>query len=77
MVNFLVPNKLTKKNLAESLILSRLDFSDIIFYPLTERLINHLQRVQYSAANFVTSKYVNSEDSIFKLGWLPVRERRD
>ena len=31
------PYKL-RKHLAESLILSRLDFNDIIFYPLTERL---------------------------------------
>ena len=70
------PYKL-RKHLAESLILSRLDFNDIIFYPLTERLINRLQRVQYSAASFVTGKYVNSVDSLFKLGWLPMRERRD
>ena len=68
------PYKL-RKHLAESLILSRLDFNDIIFYPLTERLINRLQSVQYSATSFVTDKYVNSVDALFKLGWLPVRER--
>ena len=72
----LAPYKL-RKHLAESLILSRLDFNDIIFYPLTERLINHLQCVQYSAASFVTGKYVNSVDSLFKLGWLPKHECRD
>ena len=36
-----------RKHLAESLILSRLDFSDIVFYPLTERLLKWLQRIQY------------------------------
>ena len=38
-----------RKHLAESLIISRLDFSDIVFYPLTEHLLNRLQRIQYSA----------------------------
>ena len=66
-----------RKHLAESLILSRLDFSDIVFYPLTERLLKRLQRIQYSAASFVTGRYVNSTESILKLGWLPMRERRD
>ena len=47
------------------------------FCPLTERLTNRLQRVQYHAASFVTDKSVNSVDSIFKLGWPPMRERRD
>jgi hypothetical protein len=66
-----------RKHLAESLIISRLDFSDIVFYPLTEHLLNRLQRIQYSAASFVTGRYVNSIESILKLGWLPTRERRD
>jgi hypothetical protein len=66
-----------RKHLAESLIISRLDFSDIVFYPLTEHLLNRLQRIQYSAASFVTGRYVNSIESILKLGWLPMRERRD
>ena len=66
-----------RKHLAESLINSRLDFSDIVFYPLTEHLLKRLQRIQYSAASFVTGRYVNSIESILKLGWLPMRERRD
>jgi hypothetical protein len=49
-----------RKHLAESLINSRLDFSDIVFYPLTEHLLKRLQRIQYSAASFVTGRYVNT-----------------
>ena len=50
-----------RKHLAESLIISRLDFSDIaVFYPLTEHLLERLQRIQYSAASFVKGRYVNS-----------------
>jgi hypothetical protein len=64
-----------RKHLAESLIISRLDFSDIaVFYPLTEHLLKRLQRIQYSAASFVTGRYVNSIESILKLSWSPMRE---
>ena len=63
-----------RKHLAESLIISRLDFSDIVFYPLTEHLLKRLQRIQYSAASFVTGRYVNSIEPILKLGWSPMRE---
>jgi hypothetical protein len=64
-----------RKHLAESLIISRLDFSDIaVFYPLTEHLLERLQRIQYSAASFVTGRYVNSIESILKLSWSPMRE---
>lgn len=70
------PYKL-RKQLAESLILSRLDFGDVVVYPLTECLLKRLQRIQYSAASFVTGRYSNSIDTILKLGWLPLRECRD
>ena len=70
------PYKL-RKQLAESLILSHLDFSDAVFYPLTEHVLKRLQWKQYSAASFVTGRYTNSIGSIFKIGWLPMRESRD
>ena len=64
-----------RKHLAESLIISRLDFSDkAVFYPLTEHLLERLQRIQYSAASFVTGRYVNSIESILKLSWSPMRD---
>ena len=66
-----------RKDLAESLVLSRLDFSDIVFYPLSENLLKKLQHIQFSAASFVTGHYGNSVNTLFKLGWLPMSERRD
>ena len=66
-----------RKHLAESLVLSRLDFSDIVFYPLSKNLLKKLQHIQFSAASFVTSHYVNSVNTLFKLGWLPMSEHRD
>ena len=66
-----------RKHLSESLVLSRLGLSDVVFYPLTENLLKKLQRIQFSAASFVTGHYVNSVNTLFKLGWLPLSQRRD
>ena len=38
---------------------------------------NQLQRIQFSAASFVVGRYVNNNSAILKLGWLPMRERRE
>ena len=52
-------------------------FNDIIFYPITDCLLKRLQRIQFAAASFVFGRYVNNIDSILKLGWLPMKERRE
>ena len=75
-IKHFTPCKL-RKHLAESLILSRLDYCDIVMFPLPQHLLKRLQRIQFSAASFATGRYVNSFESLLKLGWLPVRERRD
>lgn len=61
------PDKL-RKQLLNSLVLSRTEFSDFVFYPQAEQLLKHLQRIQYSAASFVTGRYTNSIETIVKLG---------
>ena len=57
--------------------ISRLHFNDIIFYPITNCLLKRLQRIQFEAASFVFGRYVNNFDSILRLGWLPMKERRE
>ena len=54
-----------RKHLTESLVLSRLDFSDIVFYPLSKNLLKKLQHIQFSAASFVTGHYENSMNTLF------------
>ena len=66
-----------RKQLAESLILSKIDYGDQVYTPLTMMLQKRLQRVQFAAASFVTGHYVKSTRDILKLGWLPIEERRD
>ena len=71
----LAPYKV-RKQLSECLVLSKLDYNDIVSYPIPEYLVKRLQRVQRAAAGFVIGRYAIELD-VLKLGWLPVKERRD
>ena len=66
-----------RKHLVESLVLSKLDYCDTVYYPLPEFQLKRLQRVQLVAASFVLCMYGNDINDIVKIGWLPVRQRRD
>ena len=66
-----------RKQLAESLILSKIDYGDQVYTPLTVAQHKRLQKVQFAAASFVTGNYVKDSKTILKLGWLPIKERRE
>ena len=59
-----------KKQLVESLILSKLDNASTVFYPLPMCRQKRLQRVQN-----VLGRYAREPDCL-QLGWLPLIERR-
>ena len=63
-----------RKQLVEALVLSKLDFNDVVMYPLPQYL--KLQRVQRFAASFVNNRYTKMAD-VIGLGWLPVKERTE
>ena len=65
-----------RKQLAECLILSKLDYNITVTYPVPEYLIKRLQRVQLAAGGFVYNRFVELSD-IVRLGWLPIKERQD
>ena len=67
---------LVKKQLAECLVQSRLDYNSSVLEPLPVYLMKRLTRVQSSAAGFVTNRYATEKD-VIKLGWLPLQERRE
>jgi hypothetical protein len=71
----LAPFKI-RKQLAETLILSRIDYNDAVSNPIPDYLIKRLQRVQLAAAGFVMGHFADVAD-ILNLGWLPIAERRD
>ena len=66
-----------RKRLADSLVLSRLDYCDSVYSPLSGYLLKRLQEIEFAAASFVYGRYVNDIGDILKLNWLPVKERRD
>ena len=63
-----------KKQLVESLVISKLDYNDIVSYPLPMYLLKKFQRVQNAAASFINNHYCTEKD-VLKLGWLPINER--
>ena len=63
-----------RKQLAESLVLSKLDYCNVLYSNLTQSSIKRLQRVLNSAAAYVNGRYSNQED-VIKLLWLPAQER--
>ena len=66
-----------RKQLVETLILSKLDCADLVFSPLPQFLLRRLRRVQFGAASFVLGHYVKNFRDVLKIGWLPINERRD
>ena len=62
-----------RKQLATSLILSKLDHANIVSNGIPKYQINRLQKVQNAAAGFVHNRRANIND-VIKLKWLPVKE---
>ena len=62
-----------RKHSSESLVLSKIDYCNSVFDPLTQAQEQRLQKVQNAAAAFVLNRYCTITD-IVKLNWLPVRE---
>lgn len=65
-----------RKQLAEILVLSKLDCGNAIYHGAPTYLMNQLQRVQNAAASFVRSRYSKIND-VVGLKWLPVQERAE
>ena len=67
----------TTKTLVHAYIMGRVDYCNSPFYGLPTKSINKLQRVQNAAARLVTgtSRYSHITPVLYKLHWLPVKER--
>ena len=65
--------------LVKSLVMSRLDYSNGLFYGLPKCTVSGLQAVQNSAARIVTQERLRDHDSMSRaligLHWLPVDKR--
>ena len=55
----------------------KVDYADLVFYPVPQFLLHRLQRVQFAAASYVLGHYVNNFRDVLKIEWLSINERRD
>ena len=62
--------------LAESLLLSEIDFNDYIYSPLKQYQLKKLHRLQKAIASLVIKCYAHTEDTL-RIRWLPIAERRE
>ena len=65
-----------RKQLAESLVLSRLDYGNALYYNAPKYLHQQLQRIQNATASFVRGRYSKVTD-VIALKWLPIEERAE
>ena len=65
----------TRKHLPEALIISKIDYGNIIYSNASQNSLLGLRNL-LKACSFVNSRYSNSLDVIL-LGWLPISERID
>ena len=63
----------TRKTLAESLVLSKLNYCQAVYSDIPKYLLNRLQRVQTCTAGYVIQEYARYND-IIHLKWLPIEE---
>ena len=63
-----------RKQLAEALILSKLDYCNVLYHGMPDYLTRRLQKLENAAAGFVQGRYANAEN-VLALNWLPVKER--
>ena len=65
-----------RRQLAEALVLSKLDYGNAVFSNAPAYLFNQLQKVQNAAASFVRKSYSRRSD-VIDMKWLPVKERSE
>ena len=58
-----------RKQLVECLVISRLNYNDVVYHQLPNYLTHCLKLVQLAAASFVFNRFSSTSD-LLKLGWL-------
>ena len=66
------------QDLVRITLLSKLDYGNTVFYPLTNVDLKRLQKCQNATRSSVLWKYpVKDQENLEKIGWFPLKERRD
>lgn len=62
-----------RKTLAETMILSKLNYSNVVYAQIPKYQVERLQKIQNIAAGYVLSRFATLND-VIQLKWLPVKE---
>ena len=65
-----------RKLLAETMILSRMNYCNVVFSELPQYMCKRLQKIQNITAGYVFGRYATIQD-VIKLNWIPMREYID
>ena len=65
-----------RKTLAETLVLSKISYYNVVYAQLPNYQINRLQRIQNTAAGYVLNWYVQIDNAIKQLKWLPIKKNK-
>ena len=65
-----------RKQLAESLVLSKIDYGNAVIHDAPDYIKNQMQKVVNASAGYVRGRYSRTTDSL-NLKWLPVPERSE
>jgi hypothetical protein len=63
-----------RKSLVQALVLSKIDYCNVVFANAPNFTIKRLQKIERSAASLVFNRYCN-DNEILALNWLPIEER--
>ena len=63
-----------RETLAETLVLSKISYYNVVYAQLPNYQINRLQRIQNIATGYVLNRYVRMTDAIEHLKWLPIKK---
>jgi hypothetical protein len=72
-------NEGTTKHLVHTFVTSRIDYANSLLCGITQVNINKLQLIQNTSARLITKtkKYDHVTDILYKLHWLPIKQRID
>ena len=65
------------KTLAETLVLSKISYYNVVYAQLLNYQINRLQQIQNTATGYVLNRYAIMADAIKHLKWLPIKEIKE
>ena len=65
------------KTLAETLVLSKTSYCNVVYAHLPNYQTNRSQRIQNTATGYVLKRYARMTDATEHLKWLPIKENNE